>query len=252
MRNSKVITRIVFAGIILILFGSILLNYVHHQMSKGAAKRYVPTVSKNANGQLVTKSNNPAKAFTLTGPTNGKTVKQIGIHSGFYDAHIIGGDSQYWDSATSLKDEVGHLVTESDSINLEAGKKVVLTPSKFKPLVKQNGSYVITNPGNYLPDTQIPTGKYKVTFSGNLAPMSATPTSKSGSLLMIQLMTYDQQTIPLASEKDHYNVTMYQSEDGSSTETGSGVISIEKNRLLHVTMVFITDPNTKIILTPIK
>lgn len=253
MRNSKLVTRIIFAAIILALFGAVLFNYVQEQMSKGEGKRYVPTVSKNKEGKTVTKSNNPAKAFTLSGPASQKSAKELGYHSGFYDVHLEGGDSQYWgDGATSLKDEYGHLLTDSEPMNLEAGKKLIFTPAKFSPLKKQGDSYVISNPGNYLPVTQIPTGKYKVTYEGELTPQSATPTSKTGSMLMVNLMTYNQQTVPGATEKDNYNVTLYQTTGGAEAGPSSGIISIEKDRLLHVTMVFITDPNIKIILTPIK
>lgn len=228
-------------------------NYVHKQMSKGEGKRSVPTVSKNKAGKTVTKSNNPAKAFTLNGPSSQKNAKQLGYHAGFYDVHIEGGDSQYWgDSATSLKDEYGHLVNDYEPFNLAAGKKLIFTPAKFSPLKKQGDSYVITNPGNYLPVTQIPTGKYKVTYEGELTPQSAMPTSKAGSMLLITLLTYDQQTIPNSTEKDNYNVTLYQTTGGSEAGPSSGIIDIEKDRLLHVSMTFITDPNIKIILTPVK
>ncbi|MBS9335180.1 hypothetical protein LQZ24_03810 [Fructobacillus sp. M1-13] len=249
MRNSKTITRLIFISIVVVLFGALLTNYIGKQMSKSSAKRYVPQGGK-APGKISTK-NNPAKEFALTGPSTKKNVKELGFKSGFYDIHLEGGNSQYWDGASSVKDEYGHLLTDYEPMNLEKGKKLTFTPAKFSPLSRQGESYVITNPGTYLPETQIPTGQYRVTYEGKLTPQSATPNSKAGSMLMVNLLTYDQQTIPESSESDHYNVTLYKGDAGRDAPA-DGLLSIEKDRLVHVTMSFVSDPQVKIILTPVN
>lgn len=256
MRSSKRSTIITFSILIIVLVGAILFNYVHTQMSKNAAKHYVPVVKKEAtkNGGKTTKSNNPAKPFTLTGPiTAGKSVSELKYQPGFYDVHITGGDTQYLaaNGLTPGKDEYGHILSDTDPVYLEAGRTVDFTPAKFAPLAKSGESYIITNPGNYLPEIQLPVGEYNVTYQGNLTSQAVSSTAKAGSMLSVSTTTYQGTVIPDSTQKDNFNVTMYASQ-GKDSGHSSGILSVQKDRLVTVSMLNLPNNDVTILLTPVK
>ncbi|MEX0381572.1 hypothetical protein AB3K25_00520 [Leuconostoc sp. MS02] len=256
MRSSKKSTMIVFIIIIGVLFVAILFNYLHTQMSKNAAKNYVPIIKKHSQktGDSSTQSNNPAQTFTLKGPiTEGKSVSELGFKPGFYDVHLTGGQTQYLSTTglTTKRDEYGHIVSATDPVYLEQNRQAVFTPAKFSPLKKQGESYVITNPGNYLPEIQLPVGEYEVTYQGNLVSQEVSATAKAGSMLSISTTTYQGTVIPKSTEKDNFNVTMYEAQ-GKDSGHKSGMLAVQKNRLVSVVMMNVSDENVSIVLTPVN
>ncbi|MDN6900177.1 hypothetical protein [Oenococcus sicerae] len=177
------------------------------------------------------------------------------ITPGFYDAHLTGGPSQYFsiDGLTPQLDEKGMLLTKTLNLALESGRTVRLTPSKFSPLRKQNNSFIITNPGHYLPEVQIPVGTYRVTYEGNMAvedPHSVV--GKPGTMLAVSLTNYDGSTITQSTDKDHFLVGLYKGPNKHDAGQKQGLLQIQKNRLLQVSMTNVIDSNTRILLTPVK
>ncbi|EHN58421.1 hypothetical protein [Oenococcus kitaharae] len=257
MRSSKKASLIAFIIIVLGLFGLLSYNFLSQRISQNAARNYVPKVKKVGKaGQSNNYINrNPAKAITLTGPIDSKTIADMKVIPGFYDAHLTGGTTQYFnmDGLTPQLDEQGLLLIGNLTTSLEAGRTIQLTPTKFSPLKKQGDSYVITNPGNYLPDVQIPVGSYHVTYEGKMSVQEPHATDgKPGTNLSLELTKYDGSTVMQSVEKDHFLVGLYKGPSKHDAGMKEGLLRVQKNRLIRVSMTNVIDPNLKILLTPIK
>lgn len=254
MRSSKKSTTCIFAIILILLFGTILANYVYGKKNKNITRKYVQGYQSkhNKNKGQRNNSKNPARPFTLTGPiTGGKSLKELGYMPGFYDVHLTGKNTEFLSSngLSDQKDEYGRLLNNTDPMTLEKGTKVEFTPAKFAKLKKQGQSYIITNPGNYLPDIQIPAGEYQVTYQGDLISQEISSTAKAGSVLSLSVTTYEGTVIPKSTQEDNFNVTLYEAQ-GRDSGNNKGWLSVQKNRLVTVSMMNVADKNVAIFLTP--
>ncbi|MFT8849822.1 MAG: hypothetical protein ABF914_09270 [Leuconostoc pseudomesenteroides] len=255
MRSSKKSTFCIFVSILLLLLGTILANYIYSQKNKNVSRKYLQEHQSKKDKNKIHGKNikNPARSFTLTGPINsGKSLKDLGYMPGFYDVHLTGKNTQFLSSngLSNSKDEYGRLLNNTDPINLEDGTKIEFTPAKFAKLKRQGQSYVVTNPGNYLPDIQIPAGEYQVTYRGNLISQEVSASAKAGSVLSLSVTTYEGTVIPKSTQEDNFNVTLYEAQ-GKDSGNDKGLLSVQKNRLVTVSMMNVVDKNVAILLTPI-
>ncbi|MEO3698237.1 hypothetical protein ABGW26_09830, partial [Leuconostoc falkenbergense] len=74
--------------------------------------------------------------------------------------------------------------------------------------------------------------------------------AKAGSVLSLSVTTYEGTVIPKSTQKDNFNVTLYEAQ-GKDSGNDKGLLSVQKNRLVTVSMMNVVDKNVAILLTPI-
>lgn len=63
------------------------------------------------------------------------------------------------------------------------------------------------------------------------------------------MTTYEGTVIPKSTQEDNFNVTLYEAQ-GRDSGNNKGWLSVQKNRLVTVSMMNVADKNVAIFLTP--
>ena len=115
--------------------------------------------------QMLGQTKNTAVTKTVKNIGRSKGITQLGLKPGVYDLVVLS------DQLTNMPDlsdaqrgnrYLGFMLDETTALNVGHDESLKFEPAEFKPLKKNKGKYVITTPGNYVVNRQIPEGRYEV------------------------------------------------------------------------------------------